>query len=109
MREFREKDAIYLVAEIDRTIAGYARATVKKSNDAFFIMPARGFLEAIVVRKKYRGMGIASALNTEVERWFHANRCVQATLDVIAGNPAQRIYKKWGYAVGCHRMSKRLR
>ena len=108
-REFKKEGSIYLVAEFDGALVGYAFATLKNLNDPFFKPVRVGTLDAIAVKKKYRGRGIARELHQELVRWFSMNRCQSIQLDVLSKNPAVDLYKKWGYTVTAHRMTKALR
>lgn len=108
LREFRERNAIYLVAEIDSAIAGYVRGSIIESKDSFFRNVKIGYLNALAVLVRYRGRGIASKLNRAVEQWFKDNSCSQCHLEVFENNPAIRIYEKWGYKKFNRKLAKKL-
>jgi ribosomal protein S18 acetylase RimI-like enzyme len=108
LREFREKNAGYLVAVQDGKIVGYARGSVVLEKSPFFKPVRIGYLNALAVLKSHAGKGIASALNMEMERWLKKKGCSQIHLDVFERNPAVRIYEKWGYKTYNLKMVKRV-
>ena len=108
LQSIRQRKSLYLVAEINNHITGYAYATIFRHKDSFFHTYPIGYLNAIVVRKKYRGQGIASALMKEAEKWFKKKKCIMSTLDVFYTNPAINVYTRLGYHAYDYRMFKRL-
>ncbi len=109
LKSIRQRKSLYLVAEIDSKIVGYAYATIiRYQYSYYFQVHPIGYLNAIVVRKKYRGKGIAKALFAEVEKWFKIHKCIMATLDVFYTNPAIKVYTKKGYKAYDYRMFKLL-
>lgn len=108
IREFRERNSIYLVAEIDKKIVGYVRGSILENKDPFFKTNKIGYLNALAVLKKYAGRGIASKLNQSIEKWFKENKCSQIHLEVFENNPAIQIYEKWGYITFNRKMAKKI-
>jgi ribosomal protein S18 acetylase RimI-like enzyme len=108
LQEITEKNTIYLVAQIDEKIIGYIRGEFLEKKDPFFKPIKIGYLHALVVLKKWRGFGIASRLNSEVEKWFKKKGCSQVHLEVFEHNNAIKIYKSWGYKIFINKMSKKL-
>lgn len=108
LREFKEKNAVYLVAVVDGGIVGYARGSVVEDKSPFFKTARIGHLNALAVLKKYEGKGVASKLNAELEGWFKKRGCSQIHLDVFENNPAIRIYERWGYRTYNRKMVKNL-
>lgn len=108
LKEFSEKNSIYLVAEVNNEIRGYLRGSFVVMSDAFFETHKVGFLNALVVSKKHNGKGIASKLNADFEEWLKNNDCKQIHLEVFKNNPADKIYKKWGYQTVNKKMFKKL-
>lgn len=108
IREFREKNSLYLLAEINSEIVGYVRASMKEQKDPFFNTIKIGFLDALAVKKNNSGKGIASALNKEAEKWLKEQGCTQIRLEVFNENPAIDIYKKWNYKAFNTQMIKKI-
>ncbi|MBT5021417.1 GNAT family N-acetyltransferase [Candidatus Woesearchaeota archaeon] len=97
LREIRERNSLYLVAEENKCVVGYAYGTIKKQKSPFFVTKTIGYFNALVVRNRYRGKGIASKLRNELENWFKIKKCKLIYLEVVEQNNAKEIYKKWGY------------
>ncbi len=108
VREFRERNSIYLVAETGNKIVGYIRGSIIENKDPFFKTIKIGYLNALAVSKKHTGRGIASELNKSLEKWFKENKCSQIHLEVFENNPAIKIYEKWGYKTFNRKMSKKI-
>lgn len=108
LREFSEKNSVFLVAESDNEIVGYIRGILIEMKDAFFETCKYGYFNALVVNKEHNGKGIASRLNAILENWFRDNGCNQIHLEVFENNPAYKIYEKWGYKPFNTKMFKKL-
>ena len=108
LREFRERNSIYLVAEINGKIVGYARGKFIENKDPFFKTVRIGLLNALAILKKYSRKGIASKLNKSIEKWFKKNKCSQIHLEVFENNSAIKIYPRWGYKTFINKMVKKL-
>jgi ribosomal protein S18 acetylase RimI-like enzyme len=106
--EFEEPNTRFIVAIIDETIVGYARAEVVETSDPFFKPVKRGYVHALCVGSSYRGQGIASELYGVVESWLEENGCTQVHLEVFDANEASRIYERWGYTRYITRMVKEI-
>ncbi|MFA5127353.1 MAG: GNAT family N-acetyltransferase [Patescibacteria group bacterium] len=107
-REMEVKNSKYLVAIIDDKIVGYTRAEVKNNKNSFFQPVKTGYLQSLVVLKKYRGRGIAAKLYQELEKWLKSKKCTQVSLHVLKNNNAKKIYEKWGYESVFYKMTKKL-
>lgn len=108
LREFKENNSIYLVAERNKKVLGYVRGTIVENKNPFFKSIKLGYLNAIVVLKKYTGKGIASLLNKSIERRFKENNCSQIHLEVFEHSPSISIYEKWGYKKFNIKMAKKI-
>ena len=108
LKEFKEKNSIYLITEINNKIVGYVRGFIIENKDPFFNSIKIGYLNALVVLKKYNGKGIGSLLYKEIENYFKKNKCKQIHLEVFENNPAITIYKKWGYKSYIKKMVKKI-
>ncbi|MBU0615789.1 MAG: GNAT family N-acetyltransferase [Nanoarchaeota archaeon] len=108
LREIKEKNSIYLVAEENQEIAGYIYGSIKITKSPFFDLPKVGHFNALVVRKKFRGYGISKLLNQELEKWLKKQGCKMVYLEVFSENPASELYLKWGYKKANYIMAKKL-
>lgn len=108
LKSIRQRKSLFIVAEKNNEIVAYAYATIIRYKDLYFYTPPNGYLDAIVVRKKYRRQGIAKALFKEVETWFTKKKCARAMLDTFTNNPAVEVYTKFGYLTYDYRMFKPL-
>ena len=105
--EMKNKDGIFLVAVEGKEICGYAYGSIWKDNLLFHI-PKTGEFQHFAVLKKYRSKGAASMLWNELLSWFKKKKCRIITLSVNLNNPAQEIYKHWGFEVFYLRMIKKM-
>lgn len=108
LREVRERNSLYLVAEDKGKIIGYCYGTVKAEKGPFFKSTLIGHLNGLVVKKQYNGKGIGSKLHRELEKWFKEKKCKQIKLEVFTTNLAKRIYSKLGYHEVISKMNKKL-
>lgn len=108
VREFREKNSLYLVAETDNKIVGYVRGSILENKGPFFKTTKIGYLNALAVLKNFTGKGIVLKLNQAIEKWFKEEKCNQIHLDVFENNPAIQIYEKWGYKTFNRKMARKL-
>jgi GNAT superfamily N-acetyltransferase len=109
LREIRERNSIYLVAVENDVVLGYSYGSISKNKNPFFDFPKLGYFNALLVRKKYQGKGIAKLLYLELENWFKEQKCKLIYLDVFFHNPAKNIYPKWGYKFSNEIMMKELK
>jgi len=108
LKEIREANSIYIVAEENKEILAYARGAVSKNKDPFFKPIVIGHFQALCVRNKHRGKKIASALNKKMDDWFKEKHCKLVYLEAFSKNPAVPIYKNWGYETIIYKMGKKL-
>ncbi|NQU79605.1 GNAT family N-acetyltransferase [Candidatus Woesearchaeota archaeon] len=98
----------YIIAEIDKEIVGYALGCIPSTKDNFFVLPKTGYFNSLVVRKKYRGEGIASNLHAAMLKWFKEKKCSSVSIEVFVTNPAVNMYERWGYKGVVQKMNKKL-
>jgi GNAT superfamily N-acetyltransferase len=108
LKDFANRKYIYLVAEIDGKLVGYALGSYKKDVNIYFETSIRGKAHALVVDKKYRGKGVAKALIKKREEWFKSKKCEYVFLTVFATNPAVGFHEKQGYKPYVLEMGKKL-
>ncbi|MBW3017722.1 GNAT family N-acetyltransferase [Candidatus Woesearchaeota archaeon] len=109
LREIRARYSLFLVAEENNKLIGYAYGEVPKKSDAFFAPRNTAFFYALLVTKKHRRKGIANKLKLEMEKWFRKKKVDYIYLEAFAMNPAVNLYKKWGYKIAMHKMFKKVR
>ena len=108
IREFKEKKSLYLVLVNNKKIIGYCYGSYEKPKDPFFDRPVIGYLNSLVIDKKFQNKGFASKLYQEMEKWFKKNKCEYIRLEVFFKNSAVNIYEKWGYKTAISKMVKKL-
>jgi len=55
------------------------------------------YLHDVAVNRSHRGRGVAKAMLTEVEAIARERGACKMTLEVLSGNPAVRIYDRFGF------------
>ncbi|MDE1868861.1 MAG: GNAT family N-acetyltransferase [Candidatus Micrarchaeota archaeon] len=66
-KEMRKRNQIFIVAEADGKVVGYAHLSVSKFSN-FFTFKKIIYLDEIYVSKRYRGIGVGKALLKETKR-----------------------------------------
>jgi len=59
--------------------------------------PHRGDVRKLLVHRRARGRGLASALMTRLEQEAKGRSLTLLTLDTVTGSPAERLYTKLGW------------
>lgn len=96
-KQFRSRNFLILVAELNNKIEGYMLVKDKKEEKHEKIRRF-AYIFNIYVEKKYRGKGIASALRNEMKKWAKKRGIKHTSLHVFPKNKsAIKIYNKWGY------------
>ncbi len=108
LKAFSDRKSIYLVAEIDGKLVGYAYGSYFKDVNIYFKTSIRAKAKALVVDKKHRGTGIAKALAAERQKWFKSKKCEYVFLTVFATNPAIGFHEKQGYKPYVLEMGQKL-
>ena len=98
--EFNEylKQIILLSIE-GKELAGYLIGQIEKK-----LYEKYGYIIEVFTKKKFRGRKISTKLKNnflEVLRGKGINLC---RVEVKPDNPAQKVYKKWGFKIDKHRM-----
>jgi len=109
--QLRNRNIIFLVAELDAEVIGEIRAELRKSPDfALFNPPATLQVEEIVVDSACRRRGVAKALMAAMEKAARNLKADQIVLNVWQFNEAARkLYHNIGYDVQRIVMEKDLR
>lgn len=82
-----------LACEADGTIVGVV-ATDGPSHDD---RPASGHVTSLFVEPRLHGQRLGSALLARAETWLREDGCDRATLNVLEGSPAVRLYERHGW------------
>ena len=92
---FRRSPELFLVAENDSEVFGYAIGEIEKDREKFV-----GHIVNLAIDNAWRRRGFGLRLLDELERRFLDHGAYFAYLEVRVGNtPAQRLYKRRGYEV----------
>ncbi len=83
------------LARVEGQPVGFVSILVTK-NDPNFKNKTSGFIDMVVVDKKFQGRGIGSDLMIKALEWLSKNTDL-ATLGTQADNPAFRLYTKMGF------------
>ena len=101
------KGVVYL-AEVDGKPAGYTLVFIKR-NPFHSKVREIGFIDQLLVKGKFRGRKISSALFREAMVWFRRKRIRHLSLFVMERNRIpQSIYRKWGFFPFVVEMRKNL-
>ena len=101
--ELEEKDSIFLIAEIEGEVAGYAKIMLGVTEDGITAeKPIE--LNRLYAHQKFLGKSVGQALMDECFQIARENDCDVMWLGVWEFNPrAQAFYRKYGfYEVGRH-------
>lgn len=94
------------VLEDDGRVCGFLWIEIRTT----LIEPVVGYVKNIYVAPHLRRKGYGKLLLEVADRWFRAQGCWKATLDVSIGNqPAIHCYRAAGYEITRYRMEKRYR
>jgi len=98
------EDVLFLIAEDERgERCGFVYARMER--DYFTDEPTVHVEEVAATRS---GEAIGSALMDAAEAWARARGAASITLNVVEGNPANRLYDRRGYVLGNLHRVKRL-
>jgi GNAT superfamily N-acetyltransferase len=108
-RGLLQEDHLFLAAapeEAPLQPAGMVEASLVYPEEVFW--PARTLhIAAVYVHPDHRHAGLGRRLLEAAIAWGREQGCVQVELNVLAGNPAHRLYEKMGF--GVYEMQLRLK
>jgi len=86
---------------------GFAEARIL--HRTFVYEPARVLhIHSLFVEPSHRGRGLGGLLLEAVMEWGRTEKCAEAELDVLAGNPARFLYRRLGFRPFEFKMMRRL-
>lgn len=90
------KNGLVLVSEIDNMIVGYLMLIIKKK--PFFKLKQYGYIQAIIIDKKYRNKKISTKLINKALEWCKEKELKRVSLFVLPNNlHAIDVYENWGF------------
>jgi ribosomal protein S18 acetylase RimI-like enzyme len=101
LRDIKNKNGIFLVAEIESKICGFGVGLIDtlEPDDLMEVLPhTPGRIAELYVEDKYRGMGIGTQLLSELESYLKEKGCNPIHIGVFVPNQsAHKLYEKLGY------------
>jgi len=97
--DYLNKGAIDL-AIIDKKIIGYLCGIIEGDMYEQF-----GHIGEVFVSKEFRRKGISTKLKDKFVEFLKLKNINLCRIDVNPDNPAQEVYKKWGFQIDKYRMS----
>ena len=96
-KNIKSDNSVVHIAEVDGEPAGYSLIYIKE-NIPVYKLESTGYLSDLFVRKKFRSLGISSALKDNAIKWFKNKGIKYLSIQVYSYNDkARSIYKKWGF------------
>ena len=87
---------LVLIAEVDGKPAGFAIAMIRR-NIPVFRLRKYALITDLYVKKKFRGLGLASRFRERIVSWSRERRVGSLRLNVLVENKrAIAVYKRWG-------------
>jgi len=104
LEEFKEYlKHIIIVALEDNKIIGYLCGIIEENLYEKF-----GDLGEIFVKKEFRRKGISTKLKDKFIEFLKSKGITLCRIEVNPDNPAQEVYRKWGFKIDKFRMSLRF-
>jgi ribosomal protein S18 acetylase RimI-like enzyme len=103
----RRKNSLFIVAEEKNKMIGYLYGYLEP---IFSSKTKTGYIEDLIISKKFRKKGIATKLHNKFIKWLNKKRIKWITLDVSWVNKtARKTYEKWRYKNKKVKMVKKLK
>lgn len=108
LKRLKQKNLFFYFAKRGEEYVGYVYGyliTLPKGFD----LKKLGYLDGIIVKKKYRGKRIASKLKQEFFKWLRKRDVNVCQIHVASRNKRTlAIYQKWGFKIDEHRLYKKI-
>ncbi|HVO43677.1 MAG TPA: GNAT family N-acetyltransferase [Aggregatilineales bacterium] len=101
------EENLYLIAEFDNRIVGMLEAECTRLAPVFRDRSVV-HISSVYVEPDFRRQGIGQALMQAALAWARQRGIEEIELDVLARNPAKRLYEKLGFEVFEHKMIMKL-
>lgn len=96
-KALKSPKSLFLVAEENEKIVGYAIAKIDKRPDVYGIRKI-GFINSVYVKKECRRLGISKMFMKQIIDWFKRKKIKYIELHVHSKNKiAQNAYAKYGF------------
>jgi len=96
-KDIKKKDEHYLIADDHGRVAGFIELHIKK-NHKMFKVSRFGYINSLVVDKKYRKKGIARLLLKEGLKFFKARKMKYVRTNIYFSNKAAiKVWPKMGF------------
>lgn len=102
-----QDNMLYLVAEVNGHTVGVLEAANLQISWVFQPLELL-HIHGVFVDEGYRRRGIARQLIEQAMAWGRERGCTMARLNVLAGNPAQRLYHDMGFTEFQYEMTRQL-
>lgn len=113
LKDIKDNDGIFLLAEDDSKVIGFIVGKMEKRTEGQLLeaYPAlMGRITELYVDSNYRSKGIGSMLMLKLENYFKKKNCEYVWVDVFKPNTtASNFYKKFDYEDRDIEMIKRLK
>lgn len=67
-----------------------------------------GYIDNMFVSKNNLRKGYGTILRNKFYKWLKSKRIKYCQLNVLAKNPAKKIYEKWGFSIDGFQMTKKI-
>ena len=104
-KEFKEyllRGTIVLAIENEEVI-GYLAGEIEENP-----YEKDGYISEVFVKKEYRDKSISTKLKDRFLEFLKEKSVILCRIDVNPDNPAQEVYRKWGFKIDKYRMSIKL-
>ncbi len=101
LKEFEEYllRGVIVLALKNEAVIGYLAGEIEENNYKKF-----GYISEVFVKKSHRGKGISTRLKDKFIEFLKSKSINLCRIDVNPDNPAQKVYKKWGFKIDKYRM-----
>ncbi len=106
-KDVRSRKNITFVAVVDGKVVGYMELLVKK-NEHYFKIKKYGYVNAVVVDRKYRRKGIARALIKEGLKIFRSKGLKYVQLSAYVKYRVPKIWERMGFKTTSEMMIRKI-
>lgn len=104
----KKKDSFFYFIEENKIIAGYIYGYIEEMPE-LFKLGKLGYLDKIIISKKFRGRGFASILKEKFFEFLLKNEVELCQIHVAEANKTTLgVYKKWGFKTDQLRLTTKV-